>query len=195
MTMFIQSFRKDCKSMNIVDYPTFHMYPSPLQIACKHNYLCGIPNYIITEWAMIYVIHAGPHTCRVTICLEGKCGLSGAFKEQSNRYPMLYCLGKECLVPKIKANSINRAIKTYLTRSPVHMGPWSSLAWFLAPKMYLSYILKLQIHNSAFLTFKMSYVDYLLLFPLKRSHPILERKRSCWNFSRCSPPYKALSLN
>ena len=125
MTLFLMPFRKECKSMNIVDFPTLHVhpykYPSPLQIACKHNYLCSIPNHLITERAIIYVTHAGSHTCRLTVRLESKCGLSGAFKEQPNGYPVLYCLGKDCLVPKIKAKGINRAIKTHLTRYPVHM--------------------------------------------------------------------------
>lgn len=45
-----------------------YVCPSPPQTSRRHNYLCGIPNYLITDPS--YVMHAGSHTCRLTICLE-----------------------------------------------------------------------------------------------------------------------------
>lgn len=109
-----------------------YTYPSPVHTPYKHNYLCGVPNYPDTGRATIYVTRDGSHACRLTIFLENKCGLSGAFKDEPNGYSVLHCLHKDCLVPKTKDGAINRAIKTCLTRYPVHVGPWASLSWFLA---------------------------------------------------------------
>lgn len=41
----------------------------------------------------------------------------------NNGYPVLYCLGKVCLIPKIKIEGTNRATETHLTRHPMAMGP------------------------------------------------------------------------
>lgn len=130
-----------------------YMYPSPLQIACKHNYLCGILNYLITEQAIIYVTHAASHACRLTIWRAN----AASVEHSENRLMGTQCfsvLVRTASFPKIKAKGINRVIKTYLTRYLVHMGPWTSLAWFLEElvcsinlSFLYKHILKLRIHK------------------------------------------------
>lgn len=61
------------------------------------------------------------HTCRLTTCMESNVA-SLEHSNNNNGYPVPYCLGKDCIIPKIKVKGINGAIETHLTRQPVAMG-------------------------------------------------------------------------
>lgn len=62
-------------------------------------------------------------TCRLaTTCWESNVA-SLDHSKNNNGYPVLYCLGKVCLIPKTKVRGINRGTETHLTRPSMAMGP------------------------------------------------------------------------